>query len=107
MNGNQKAIEESTAMDLILQFAIDNATPVSAPMLKKEILTGISIDEIKYLIKKMSDKNPDIADIRISPHHSMVIANGMTIAFLNQGGFSKLDNEISDLKKHEAKKEKL
>lgn len=82
--------------DSILKYCIEKETHVSASEIFKNLLPNITLEEIEELFAEIKNHNKNIADVRISEYACLIIPDGRTKSFINNGGFAKiaeLENE--------------
>jgi hypothetical protein len=103
-----KNVTEGEAKDLILEYALENNDKtISAFEIQKEVLSGVSLDEVKLLFEKIYNTVDKVADVRISEWNFLITATGITKTFLKQGGFTKTEKVNNELKIKEAEKERI
>ena len=98
--------------DLILKTMISNPNPHSY-FTPNSLIEGIfpeyNYDKVKHLLDSIKKEKPEL----IKKHdfiHGIGLAyqpTGLISEFLNQGGFTKVEKELSELKKFNLKKEKI
>jgi hypothetical protein len=76
--------------DSILKYCIEKETHVSANEIFKNLLPNITEEEIEELFTEIRDHNKNIADVRISEYACLIIPDGRTKTFINNGGFVKI-----------------
>jgi hypothetical protein len=82
--------------DSILKYCIEKETHVSASEIFKNLLPNITLEEIEELFAEIKNHNKNIADVRISEYACLILPDGRTKSFINNGGFAKiteLENE--------------
>ena len=93
--------------DSILKYCIEKKTHVSASEISKNLLPNITLEEIEELFAEIRDHNKNIADVRISEYACMIIPDGRTETFINNGGFVKIAELEAEKDLRISKKENL
>ena len=93
--------------DSILKYCIEKETHVSASEISKNLLPNITLEEIEELFAEIRDHNKNIADVRISEYACMIIPDGRTETFINNGGFVKIAELEAEKDLRISKKENL
>ncbi|TXK76588.1 hypothetical protein FT986_06210 [Mesonia sp. K4-1] len=99
---------EGVAKDIILEYAVEHfGEPITVHKIHKELFKHNSLEEIKFLFEKMSNKVDKVAEIEISEYNSVITANEITKKFLEQGGFTETEKKAIELKKRELHKDEV
>lgn len=95
-------ISEGKAKDLILEYSLKNTGKmISSNEIQRELFPDSTEDEVEFLLKKIDSTVDEVANVIISEYSSLISATGITKIFLEQGGFTCVENE----KKEKAFKE--
>ncbi|WP_343330342.1 hypothetical protein [Polaribacter staleyi] len=98
--------------DLILKTMISNPDPYSyftPTSLIEEIFPKYNFDKVKHLLDSIKKEKPEL----IKKHdfiYEVGLAyqpTGLISEFLNQGGFTKIEKELSEFNKFNLEKEKI
>ena len=105
---NQTELSQGKLKDLMLKYSFSgNGIPVSSTEISRELLTEINFDRIRFMLKEISETNPDIADIKMGEYETYIGANGLTQNFLDEGGFSISELIYKENLKKQSERENL
>ncbi len=89
------SIERAKDLDAILKYCIDKRNKqVSVEEVKQELLTHQTDEYILSLYYTLADKEPKILYPKSGINKDSFYSNERTLAFLAQGGFTKLQEEL-------------
>jgi hypothetical protein len=108
MNNEIKQLTEGNIKDTILEYALSKPEKfLSAYEIQKDLIPELSLDEVKFLFEKIQSTSDKVADVRISENNCLIKSTGITKRFIEQGGFTKLQNEYLEEEKHQSEKERI
>lgn len=108
MNPNTENISEGNALDMILNYCLEQAEkPITPYVLQKNLFSSLNIDEIKLLLKRIENAADKLADVRFGEHNTIILSNGITERFLKNGGFTGIEKENEIASQKRTKKEEI
>ena len=104
-----KTITTGETLDSILQYCLDNEKQgyIGLNTLQKELLTDLNEDEILLLLERIESAYNKIAEVVLSEYTTLIKANGLTKRFLDDGGYTLIEQEELDETEREKKHKEL
>ncbi len=84
-------MNENQIKDKILEYCIEKDTHVTAYEIHQNLFPNISEEEIEDIFAELKNNERPVGDIRISQYNSIIIADGRTKSFLDNGGFTEIE----------------
>lgn len=88
-------LSNGQVLDMILKFCLENEKVgfISSDYLQKNLLSELNEDELLILFQRINNSHDKIAEVVISDYTTAIRANGLTEGFIEQGGFTQIEND--------------
>ena len=94
----------SEKLDAILEFCVKDNNLISEKQIRENLFPELNKDEMKVLLRMIDNSGKDVLNINFKAFGVLIESNGLTKGFLDEGGFTTIENsELIQLEKQQEK----